>query len=61
MRVSMEQADRTLVMGGDGCLGLISNHQVASIRELDLLITDQDANPELIQALRDRALEVVQV
>jgi DeoR/GlpR family transcriptional regulator of sugar metabolism len=61
MRVSIEQADRTLVMGGDSCLGLISNHQVASIRELDVLITDHDANPGIIQALRERELDVIQV
>jgi DeoR/GlpR family transcriptional regulator of sugar metabolism len=61
MRVSIEQADRTIVMGGHGCLGLISNHQVASIRELDVLITDHNANPEVIVALRERELEVIQV
>ncbi len=61
MRVSMEQADRTVVMGGEACLGVIANHQVASIRELNVLITDQGAKPDTLQALRELGLDVVQV
>ncbi|WP_102798162.1 DeoR/GlpR family DNA-binding transcription regulator [Bowmanella denitrificans] len=61
MRVSVEQADQTIVMGGVDRLGLISNHQVANVRELDVLITDQDADAAIVQALQERNLQVVQV
>ncbi|MBT1062436.1 DeoR/GlpR family DNA-binding transcription regulator [Bowmanella sp. Y26] len=61
MRISVEQSDRTVVMGGPDRLGLISNHQVANIRDLDVLITDLDADATMVQALQERNLQVVQV
>lgn len=61
MRVSIEQADCTVVMGGADRLGLISSHQVAHVRELDVLITDQAVESTMIQALKDKGLQISQV
>ncbi|NTS76260.1 DeoR/GlpR transcriptional regulator [Catenovulum sp. SM1970] len=61
MRVTIEQADRTIVMGGHTRLGKVSSHQVVSIHELDLLITNDLAEQTVLDAFGKQGLEIVQI
>lgn len=61
MRVTIEQADKTIVLGGCDRLGIVSSHQVVPLQELDLLITDQQADASVLLAMREKGLDVVQV
>lgn len=60
MRITIEQADKTIVMGGQDRLGIVSSHQVVAMSDLDLLITDQQADKSVLQAMREKGLDVVQ-
>ncbi|WP_340677692.1 DeoR/GlpR family DNA-binding transcription regulator [Paraglaciecola sp.] len=61
MRVSIEQSDKTVVMGTHDRLGVVANHQVVAVSELDVLITDTQADPQVLKALANKNLEIFQV
>lgn len=61
IRLSIEQADKTVVMGGHDRLGVVANYQVTGTQELDVLITDQEVESTILQSLRARGLKVLQV
>jgi DeoR family transcriptional regulator of aga operon len=55
----MMRASRFRVLVADGSkLGQVSLVHLYPISELDLLITDTTADPEIVEALREQGLEV---
>ncbi len=61
MRISIEQADKTVVIGRADRLGVVAGHQVVAANELDVLITDNQANDDMVDALREQSITVVKV
>lgn len=59
MRVTIEQADKTVVMGGHDRLGKISHNKVVNTQDLDVLITDKKSNQELIKVFEEQGLSVI--
>lgn len=61
MRITIEQADKTVIMGDRDHLGTVSHHQVVPARELDVLITDSGADASVLEALAEQGVEIVPV
>jgi DeoR/GlpR family transcriptional regulator of sugar metabolism len=60
-RVLVEAAKRTIVLVDGSKLGVERFVRVAQLRQVDLLITDTSADPEIVAELREAGLEVVEV
>ena len=52
-------AQRTVVLADSSKLGREHLVRFAAIDDVDVLVTDSDADPEVVAALRDTGIEVV--
>ena len=60
-QVVIEQSDKIVVMGGADKLDKTSSHQIAPVHALDLLITENTADINVINKLKDTGLEIIKV
>jgi len=58
-RMILHASQRRVVCADGSKLGRVSLAHVCDLDDIDLLITDVDADPELVQSLRETGLEVV--
>ena len=58
-RMILQTSQRRVVCADGSKLGRVSLAHVCDLDDIDLLITDVDADPELVQSLRETGLEVV--
>ncbi|GHF79329.1 DeoR/GlpR family DNA-binding transcription regulator [Thalassotalea marina] len=61
MRAMIEQSDQTIAMGGSDRLGLISNHEITPLKQLDALITDKDADPTMLKLIKAKNMAIILV
>ena len=54
-----QKADKLIALVDSTKLGKQVGMLFSSLDEIDILITGKEANPEIIQALREKGLEVV--
>lgn len=57
----IEAARRKVVIAESGRLGSVQLFSLCSLREIDILITDQRANPAIVRALRKANVQVILV
>jgi DeoR family ulaG and ulaABCDEF operon transcriptional repressor len=54
-----KQADKLIILADSSKLGATSNFIFTPLSEVDILITDNDADPELIKAFEAQGIEVI--
>ena len=59
IRISIEQSDRTIVMGSAERLGKVSYNKVADCQALDVLITDKNAEYDILNLFTQQGLEII--
>lgn len=58
-RKQMERASKVVVLCDSSKLGSFSYAQIGPVTLIDVLITDSNAKPDIIEGLRDKGIEVV--